>query len=151
MWLNKTNLKWKKPVEKIIVKMSQVLRMALENNLANDITYTKKFLDLLKSPFYFQRQAQQVDMLTPPHTAYHNTPYDEELGDGCFARVLGSYVENGRWVNKLLNLALARDRSTLSVSCNSVYSVTCYLGFCLVWKLLRIFHAIKRQPSRLGL
>lgn len=95
VWLNKTNSKWKKPVQMIVDKMSRVLELTLENNLANDIEYTKMFLNLLKKPFHFQRQAQQINTYSQ-QIFYPNVFYDEEKGDTCFTQVLGSYVKNGR-------------------------------------------------------
>lgn len=99
VWLNKTNSKWKKPVQMIVDKMSRVLELTLENNLANDIEYTKMFLNLLKKPFHFQRQAQQINTYSQ-QIFYPNVFYDEEKGDTCFTQVLGSYVKNGRTLPK---------------------------------------------------
>lgn len=100
-WLN-TSESWRNQLQKIITKMSDVLNLTLDNNLAKDNAYTEEFLRLLKQPFHFERQAQQIGISynSPPHHIDQNLVYDENFGDNCLARVLGSYIENNRTLPK---------------------------------------------------
>jgi len=60
------------------------------------------YYDLPTKPYHFT-----TEDLTKANTYSNVMLYDEEKGDACYARQMGTYIENGRFVLILKTLVLA--------------------------------------------
>lgn len=62
-----------------------------------DPDYYKRFLATINNPYTLDYKPTTIkDLSKTP--AGSDDSYDEEEGDSCFARLMGTFEENGKWV-----------------------------------------------------
>jgi hypothetical protein len=94
-----------------------------------------RFLATIDKPYIMPYESAQFSKIRP-QTGY-NSHYNEEKGDACYARMLGTYEENGRQVTYIyiyncLNNFL------------DFYDWRTYFVYCAVYTLLRLFFIITK-------
>lgn len=85
-------------VYKAMVRMEKELNKAADAALpyveSEDSDYYERFLATIDKPYIQPYEPAYFD--EKPVKVGFNNGYDEEKGDTCYARMLGTYVENGR-------------------------------------------------------
>ncbi|XP_025091335.1 UPF0764 protein C16orf89 homolog [Pomacea canaliculata] len=115
-------------LEKISDGVEQTSAAAMSYVELDDPDYFKRFLYIINSPYLLQYRPKKMKNLdsTP---AGHDATYDEETGDACFARIMGTYEENGRKVSKCnfakscWDLVSKKDTSNYSITHQLLYFI----------------------------